>query len=244
MTDTKRLMGLLPIFVGARVRVVDRLLPPTETNPVGIVPDTPGTVEEIIPHPLEKDILSRTSAVSDGFVVLERLPLAVLVKIDKCEVEFLPPDSTGRRRPGVIAVEPTRKAWQFKDAETRALPGLKAHTVSVTRYQVPLAPSLPRTLHTIQGMTASPGLIAHWKLPPHLPEDEEWLATYVMLSRPPSLSQLLSHGLPRRELLERGPPENLQSELTELLYSKIPRTRDACAVARTALGWPARNEGE
>ena len=52
MTDTKRLMGLLPIFVGARVRVVDRLLPPTETNPIGIVPDTPGTVEEIRSAPI------------------------------------------------------------------------------------------------------------------------------------------------------------------------------------------------
>ena len=42
--------------------------------------------------------------------------------------------------------------------------------------------------------------------------------------------------------LERGPPEILQRELEELLYSKIPRTREACAVARTTLGWPARQE--
>ena len=242
MTDTKRLMGLLPIYVGARVRVVDRLLPPTESNPIGIVPDTPGTVVEIIPHPLEPDILSRPSAALDGFVVLQRLPLAVLVKIDKCDTVFLPEDSAGRSRPGVIAVQPTRKIWQFKDAGARAAPGLKAHTISVARYQVPLAPALPRTLHTLQGITASPGLVAHWKLPPHLPEDEEWLATYVMLSRPPSLAQLLSHGLPRREILERGPPETLQKELEELLYSKIARTRDACAAARKTLGWPARRE--
>ena len=195
---------------------------------------------EILPHPLEKDIFSRPSATSDGFVVLERLPLAVLVKIDKCNTVFLPPDKAGRTRPGVIAVEPKRKVWQFKDAGARAAPGLKAHTISVARYQAPLAPALPRTLHTIQGITTKPGIIAHWRLPPHLPDDEEWLATYVMLSRPPSLSQLLSHGLPRRELLKRGPPVGLQTELEELLYSKVAATREACAAARTTLGWPAR----
>ena len=73
-----------------------------------------------------------------------------------------------------------------------------------------------------------------------MPPDEEWLATYVMLSRPPSLAQLLSHGLPRREVLESGPPAALQTELEDLLYSKVASTRRACAAARAALGWPAR----
>ncbi len=82
-------------------------------------------------------------------------------------------------------------------------------------------------------------MIAHWVLPRNLPEDEQWLATYVMLSRPRSLATLLSHGLPRRDLLERGPPEGLQKEMEELLLSKIPSTRDACKEARKNLNWPA-----
>ena len=83
-------------------------------------------------------------------------------------------------------------------------------------------------------------MVAHWTLPKNLPEDEQWLATYVMLSRPRSLDTLLSHGLPRRELLERGPPESLQNEMQELLLKKIDGTKQACKEARKKLNWPPK----
>ena len=239
MSDTKRLMGLLPLYVGMEVRLTERILAPSDKDPVGVVPDCLGTVVEIILHPSEGNILERATAKTEGFVILNKLPRAVLVKLKKSTVNFLPADANGVQRPGVIAITPSKKTWKFKDAEQRAAPGQQAHTIQVDRYQLALAPSLPRTLHTFQGMTAEPGMIAHWVLPRNLPEDEQWLATYVMLSRPRSLATLLSHGLPRRDLLERGPPEGLQKEMEELLLSKIPSTRDACKEARKNLNWPA-----
>ena len=49
-------------------------------------------------------------------------------------------------------------------------------------------------LHTLQGATAQPGLIFHWRFPRFFSEELRWLATYVVLSRPPSFQQLISIG--------------------------------------------------
>ena len=49
-----------------------------------------------------------------------------------------------------------------------------------------------------------------------------WLAAYVALSRPESLDELLSIGMPEdfRALLEGGPPEGIPSELVEIVGEK------------------------
>ena len=59
MSDTKRLMGLLPLYVGMEVRLTERILAPSDKDPVGVVPDCLGTVVEIILHPSEGNILER-----------------------------------------------------------------------------------------------------------------------------------------------------------------------------------------
>ena len=63
----------------------------------------------------------------------------------------------------------------------------------------------------MQGMTATPGLVAHWVLPARVASDIKWFICYVTLSRVPSLKQLVSIGLSDkiREVLESGPPEGL-----------------------------------
>ena len=226
-------MGLLPLYAGMEVRFTQRIVAPTESDPVGVGRDSRGKVIKIIPHPSEGDILSRPSAKAEGFVVLNKLPRAVLIEVEKSDVLFHPPDASGVERPGVIALTPTRKTWKFKEAAT-------GDTTVVERYQLPIAPVLSRTIYAMQRTTAESGMVIHWRLSEYMKADEMWHATYVLLSRVRSLSTLLSHGLPLRWILERGPPDAFIAELQNLLLSKVEATKTACRHARSQLKWPAR----
>ena len=115
---------------------------------------------------------------------------------------------------------------------TKALP--------VTRTQIPLLPRKQCSLHGVQGKTAEPGFIVHWRYPKRLSDESKWLAHYVSLSRPRSFAQLLSHGLPSREVIEGGPPEDWLAELDKFFKDKIQKTKVACSKARAELRWPAR----
>ena len=88
-------------------------------------------------------------------------------------------------------------------------------------------------------MTADPGLVAHWALPKRLPHDIKWLIVYVILSRVPSLKQLVSIGLTSkiRELIEGGPPEELVQTFSTLFEDKIEATKAAAKAARQCLEW-------
>ena len=59
---------------------------------------------------------------------------------------------------GVLAVQPASRPWSFKGK------GM-THDVPVSRTQCPLLPQKQCTLHGVQGKTADPGFIAHWKFP-------------------------------------------------------------------------------
>ena len=61
-----------------------------------------------------------------------------------------------------------------------------------------------------------------------------------MLSRHQSLETLLSFGLPDRNVLEGGPPQELFDAVDNLLGQKILDSKVRAALARKALGWPAR----
>ena len=90
------------------------------------------------------------------------------------------------------------------------------------------------------GETADPGFIVHWTFPPNLTKESKWLAYYVSLSRPRSFKQLLSHGMPEREVIESGPPEEIVQAFQELFADKIAKTKIACTKAREEMGWPSR----
>ena len=90
---------------------------------------------------------------------------------------------------GVFAVEPLQRTWKYDGSE------LQGRRVKVKRGQPPLAPAKVLPLYSMQGMTATPGLVAHWVLPPRVASDIKWLICYVTLSRVPSLKQLVSIGL-------------------------------------------------
>ena len=133
----------------------------------------------------------------------------------------------------MLAITPTKRLWRF--ASTHFVKGVHVH-----RYQIPLLPAKQCTLHGIQGNTADPGIVAHWKFPKRLGVESLWLAHYVILSRPRRLSNLLSFGLPDRQLLEAGPPPKIQEALERLFSEKIAKTREACVSARAELNWPPR----
>ena len=134
---------------------------------------------------------------------------------------------------GVLAIKPQARSWKFTPSTCKS-------SVQVSRTQIPLLPRKQCTLHGVQGKTADPGFIVHWTFPPGLTKESKWLAYYVSLSRPRSLSKLLSHGLPEREIIEGGPPEDIVNAFKELFTDKIASTKIACAEARKEMGWPAR----
>ena len=134
---------------------------------------------------------------------------------------------------GVFAVEPLSRTWKYDGSE------LAGQFINVKRRQIPLAPARVLPLYSMQGMTATPGLVAHWVIPPRLPSDIKWLICYVTLSRVPSLKQLLSIGLSDKikEILESGPPEGVVHMFSTLFAQKIQDTRAAALRARQRLGW-------
>ena len=67
-------------------------------------------------------------------------------------------------------------------------------------------------------------------------------AYYVSLSRPRSFKQLLSHGLPEREIIESGPPEDIAKAFKTLFETKIAKTKIACKKAREEMNWPPRRD--
>ena len=134
---------------------------------------------------------------------------------------------------GVFAVEPLLRTWKYDGPE------LQGQYINVKRRQVPLAPARVLPLYSMQGMTASPGLVAHWVLPARVASDIKWLICYVTLSRVPSLKQLVSIGLSDkiRDVLESGPPESLVQIFSTLFAQKIQDTRLAAQRAKERLGW-------
>ena len=73
-----------------------------------------------------------------------------------------------------------------------------------------------------------------------LSNESRLLAYYASLSRPRGFSRLLSHGLPDRDIIEGGPPEDITDAFEDLFSQKIAATKRACAHARSEMGWPAR----
>ena len=134
---------------------------------------------------------------------------------------------------GIFAVEPLSRTWKYDG------PQLESQFVNVQRRQIPLAPAKVLPLYSMQGMTATPGLLAHWVVPPRLSSDIKWLICYVTLSRVPSLRQLRSAGLSDkiRDILESGPPDGMVQMFSTLFSQKIQDTQAAALQAKQRLGW-------
>jgi hypothetical protein len=228
ISTTAKFMGLLPVFIGMEMILTESVLPPKYVRGTACV------VVGLELHPQEPAIEGRASIASDGCVVLRYLPKAVYVKIKGSKDVHLQSNShSDIDLEGVLAIPPQPRPWKFQ-------PSTGNHTVPVTRSQIPLLPQKQCTLHGVQGKTAEPGFIAHWTFPAKLSKPSKWLATYVSLSRPTCFNNLLGHGLPDREIIESGPPEEITKAFEELFTAKIATTKIACAKARKEMGWPVR----
>ena len=186
--------------------------------------------------------------------ILKKLPLAVVVKLDNVKTEFLPPvpcalhTATGAEREcarcdfraGCIAVEPQLSRGSFI-VEVEDTASSARYDLKVQRRQLPMTIKKASTLYTLQGVTATPGLIFHWKFPRFFSAELRWLATYVALSRPESLAQLISVGIPvdLRDIIEGGPPEGIISKFDDLFGEIEEATHLRAAEVMRELGWSA-----
>jgi hypothetical protein len=188
---------------------------------------------------MEPDIRGRDSIASHGCVVLFYMPKCIYVRLQNCKDRLLASDAGAPQLgsanlQGVFAVQPVTRSWHYKRNTMEA-------AVAVSRTQCPLLPRKQCTLHGVQGKTADPGFIAHWTFPAGLSLKSTWLAYYVTLSRPRGLSRFLSHGLPDRDIIEGGPPEDITLAFEELFSEKIAKNKRACARARKEMGWPPQS---
>lgn len=141
-------------------------------------------------------------------------------------------------RAGCIAIEAQYSRSNFpvevEDPVTK-----DSYTLQVKRRQLPLTIQTASTINTLQGVTTNPGLIFHWKFPRFFSEELRWLATYVALSRPPSLAQLISVGLPEnlRDIIEDGPPEGILTRFNDMFKEKEDATHLKAAEIMRKLGW-------
>jgi hypothetical protein len=235
LTKTKRLPGFGLVHVGMEVRLTTTLAYPWA------VQDATGTVLEIQADRDYREDLPE--------ILLQELPIAVIVRLHDCEHVFLPSkpcldcatfnplcgacQEKHEALRGIFAVEPITRSWKYEGPE------LEGQFINVKRSQLPLAPAKVLPLYGMQGMTAEPGLVAHWILPPRLEHDIKWLICYVILSRVPSLKQLVSIGLSSkiRDIIEGGPPEGLVQCFHTLFADKIKETKVAALEAKRRLGW-------
>ena len=184
--------------------------------------------------------------------ILQNQPEAIIVRLHDVKTEFLPPipcpnhaSECAKRgcpncdfRPGCIAITPQRTHHAFPVEVTDGA-GEQTYKVRVSRRQTPMTIRTASTLHTLQGTTTDPGLIFHWKFARFMSAEMRWLATYVALSRPRSLSKLISVGMPKdmRDIIEGGPPEGILSKFNEMFNDKETNTHLLAEQAMQELGW-------
>lgn len=226
IAKTEKLPSVLPVFEGMEMILGESMLPPKWVR------GCPCVVVGIEPHTNEELIEGRDSIATDGCVLLRFMPKCIYVRLIGCTEIYLQSSNLSDLT-GVVAIRPKVRSWKFT-------PSTRAKALTISRTQIPLLPRKQCSLHGVQGKTADPGFIVHWQYPKRLSAESKWLAHYVSLSRPRSFAQLLSHGLPSREVIEGGPPEAWLAELDDLFKEKIAKTKIACAKARAVLGWPPR----
>ena len=223
MNNTGRLPGIGMWHIGMEVRLTNTVEGPEA------VTDSTGTIVGIDLDPAEESTES-----GNGVRVLQRLP-TLIMKLDRVETKFLPACPCAQHRlegaseqcklcdfrSGCIAIQPQLSSRAFlvevKDPHTENI-----YTLRVKRLQLPVTVRTASTIHTLQGTTASPGLIFHWKYPRFFSEELRWLATYVALSRPPSLEQLISIEMPDslRKIIEGGPPDGILTRFKDMFCEK------------------------
>jgi len=259
------LLGMLGVFVGMRVRLTKKVLPPE------LVQEATGEVVGISCHPKERfgDPASSHLRPGDahecwqrGWVKCDYLPLHIEVRWDGCEQDY-----TGTGRPGVWFLEPFTDTWKLPVATLLTVDhpnaarakkvkatSRKQKTVDVTSTQVPLAPELVVTFQNIQGQTVRgpegqpKGFVLDMFRPQTMRgeerEPEYFQHLYMSLGRARKLDGLLLRNFPRDaegeldwSISEAGPPDFLL-EFMEALEKLAAKTLPRLVRAQRELGVP------
>ena len=137
-------------------------------------------------------------------------------------------------------MEPQLSRGSFRvEVKDRKPSGERTFELRVQRRQLPITIKKASTLHTLQGITANPGMIFHWRYPSFFKEELRWLATYVVLSRVPSLLQLISVDIPDKlkNIIEGSPPEGILSRFADFFNETEEATHAKAARLLEELGW-------
>ena len=251
MNNTARLPSIALIHIGMEIRLTNTVEPPE------VVTDSTGVVLGIDVEPEDARMAQHFPVgETQGVRILRKQPLAVIVKLHNVTTEFLPPipcplhaECGARRdcttgcdfRAGCVAIEPQLGPRSFiVEVPDPADPAFQ-FKLRVQRRQLPMTIKTASTLHTLQGVTASPGLIFHWKFPRLMSAELRWLATYVALSRPESLAQLISIGplANLRDIIESGPPDGILTRFNDMFQELELATHLRAAEVMRELGWNA-----
>ena len=232
MNDTGKLLPMLPLYDGMRVRFTMKLSAKHQ-----VVQDAVGTVVGVEFHIKEFDLPGSDwrdnrshSAYECGYVRLRYFPRAVLVRVDGYD------EDVGYGK-GVVMVHVHKGPWKYSthhvvDGER------KPWTLDVQRYQLPLAPEKVRTVQTAQGLGMD-GARMHFAKPPgNMSPDEYWLHVYVMLSRVRVEKRIVAYDLPPKELFEKGPPAFVRQGVGRFEDLMRRVTWESVRAARSRLGWP------
>lgn len=232
LSQTKRLPGVVLFHQGMRGRLTTTLQQPFA------VQDAEFTVRGFEPDPADQYINSKIRMTSCSEMKCTRMPKAIYVQLDDCDLQFLPPGScwlhraTGHNdtcdeclcavQPGLFAIKPITRTWKFYFEPGRY--------ITINRTQFPLMPLESVSLYSMQGTTADPGLYAYWAFPSQCSEAVRWLIVYVLLSRPRALDKLKSINLNKkiREIIEKGPPADLVQTSGRLFKEKNRTYARAC----------------
>ena len=184
LSQTKKLPGVVLFHQFMRMRLTTTLQQPFA------VQDAECTVLGFDPDPADQYINSKIRTTSCSEVKCTRMPKAIYVKLDDCDLHFLPPGSCSEHRmtghdatcdkclsavqPGVFAIKPIPRTWKFYIEQGKY--------IMISRTQFPLMPLESVSLYSMQGTTADPGLYAYWTFPNRCSEAVQWSIVYVMLS--------------------------------------------------------------
>ena len=236
LTDTGKLLGLCPLFVGMRGRITTAVFPPYLVQGVSF------TIEHIVLHPLEPP--PPEPKLPGEPYLLKYMPLGVFVRLDTTPFDT-PPLQTRKdetREPwecaeelwnntDLVFLEPTEATWTWtRQFPAEEIPGVRTKVrrgpvkIRIKSRQLAFAPIGVDTHYGLQGQTAIPTFIGCLEPPakmlPVRGETAElvfpvdyWLAVYTLLSRAVGIRKMLLTGLPDRAIFSQGPPPELAARM-------------------------------
>lgn len=237
MTDTAKLAGFCPLFVGMQVKLTHKVAPPK------LVQEATGEVLAVGFHESEAfglpNQMQRPGALpheghpcwKKGWVKLDFLPRWIEIRFHDNSIDY-----TGTQRPGVYLLEPMNGDWELRYQAVKLInhPNERVvrrkgprTNVALRSSQLPVAPAGVGTYNNMQGKTARDefGVPACHTVDLKLLDSNEdkWLHYYMVLGRATSLATTLLLNFPESEdgqpdwsIFESGPPEYMTHVFAEL----------------------------